>query len=339
MRTFVLALLLPTPALAQVLTIDGACPGLIDLEVTGALPGTDVALVAARGPGAAVFPGGPCADVRSGLADPLRLLTSVRTPDGTVSLSPTVGGGACGASVVAVDLETCIVSAPAVIGAGVGGGFTAVDSRARAFGGPWTLHRVDVDAGVVVPVAEIEVGVTRITYTPEGRLVGLTAEDPPRLVAIDPDTGAFTPLLTTTFPFGHGSGIAWADGALWGWSEGGDHLVAFDLDAGTDTPLDVGLGTAANCIFTGADGTLYDVNGGAVYEVDTVGLVSTYVGAIDGFADGGAKTNGCTLHDGELYMNADFAPHLYRVDLATLTATATGIDLPEHVNGIASGRP
>ncbi|MFT4625694.1 MAG: hypothetical protein ACI8PZ_004365 [Myxococcota bacterium] len=111
---FPLALLLSSQALAGGLTLDltGACPGPLELDVVGATRGASIAVLAGAGAGSTPIAGGPCADVDSTLAGPLRLFGPVRDPDGDgrYLLTPRVPDAACDRSFVVVDLASCEVS-------------------------------------------------------------------------------------------------------------------------------------------------------------------------------------------------------------------------------------
>lgn len=110
-----LLIALLAPALAgggPVLTVGGACPGRLSLDISGVTPGGQVVLLTSAADGAATIPGGPCVDAMSGLAGPLSWYGPFRDADadGAVRLGPTVGGGVCGLRFAAVDLSSCGVS-------------------------------------------------------------------------------------------------------------------------------------------------------------------------------------------------------------------------------------
>ncbi len=94
------------------LTVVGACPGPLTLEVTGAAPQSRVGFLGARSAGASEVPGGaPCAGTGLGLASPLRALgLGTADGDGVAVLSFDAPAGACGAVAQAIDLTTCKVS-------------------------------------------------------------------------------------------------------------------------------------------------------------------------------------------------------------------------------------
>jgi hypothetical protein len=109
-----LALAVAPAALAQSLTLSGACPGPVDITVTGVTPGASVIIVAGSGVGSTPIPAGGCAGVDTGLDGPLRKFGPLRDADrdGVVNIRPTIPRDVCGQMLVAVDSESCGVSAP-----------------------------------------------------------------------------------------------------------------------------------------------------------------------------------------------------------------------------------
>jgi hypothetical protein len=114
------ALLVPAQAHAQSLRITGACPGPIDIEVSGMVPGSRAALLYTPfGTGLSVLPDSGCAGTVMDLAS-LRYATTIHDGDGdgVAVVRPTLGPSACGATVQAVDLGSCGTSNTAVVGGG-----------------------------------------------------------------------------------------------------------------------------------------------------------------------------------------------------------------------------
>jgi hypothetical protein len=93
------------------LTIGGACPGAMTIDITGVSAGAPWALLLSGTEGAAVLPGGPCAGTVSGLGD-IRLGTrGVADAFGTAALSRPVPPDACGLNLQALDLSRCAAGA------------------------------------------------------------------------------------------------------------------------------------------------------------------------------------------------------------------------------------
>lgn len=111
--------LIPTAALAggPAVTVDGLCPGPVDLEIMGVTPGSTVAILKGDGPGSDLIPGGPCAGIRSGL-DGLAYVTSLRDSDGDgmIRLRPSLPAPACSQSIQVIDVEGCVVSTVTPLG-------------------------------------------------------------------------------------------------------------------------------------------------------------------------------------------------------------------------------
>ncbi len=88
------------------LTRTGACPGTITLMVAGATPGRGVAI--AYGPaGSYTLTIPPCVGLVLDISSPTLGRILQADAAGAASLTFTVGGGACGVTVQAVDLATC----------------------------------------------------------------------------------------------------------------------------------------------------------------------------------------------------------------------------------------
>ena len=118
MRALIPVLLaLPGLASAQVTaSVDGECGGPISMEVSGLTPGGIVHVVTADELGDNTVPAGVCAGTDLGLG---RLGTSVSmtaSPEGTLSVAPTIPDVACGRNVIFFDAATCTRSDPARMG-------------------------------------------------------------------------------------------------------------------------------------------------------------------------------------------------------------------------------
>jgi hypothetical protein len=95
---------------APVLDITGTCPGTVDVRAMELTPNGAVAVLTGSGQGNDVIPAGPCAGVRSDLSGlAFRGLFSANG-NGVLSLSPSLGGGVCGAGVQILDVATCTLT-------------------------------------------------------------------------------------------------------------------------------------------------------------------------------------------------------------------------------------
>ena len=131
-----LALTLPAVALATpTLSVSGACPGPLTIDITDVTPGAAVTLLYSPGLGADRIPAGSCEDVATGLS-PLRRLTTTRDADrdGRVRLTPTAPDAACGVHLQALDGSDCSLSSVETIGA------AAPDSCRLVAGILWCFH-------------------------------------------------------------------------------------------------------------------------------------------------------------------------------------------------------
>ena len=114
-----LALLLSLSAHAIDLSAAGACGDDVRLEVSDATPGDRIVFMLGTGPGDSVVPVGRCAGTDTGL-DLDRPGPVVRTDrSGGFVLDWAMPEGLCGQSLAVLDMSTCDVSDPVVLGAPV----------------------------------------------------------------------------------------------------------------------------------------------------------------------------------------------------------------------------
>jgi len=98
------------PPVGPALTVGGTCPGTVDVRGSNLTPGASVAVLTGAGPGNDVIPAGPCAGLQSDLSGlAFRGLFSANG-NGILSLSPTLGGGVCGAGVQLLDVASCTLT-------------------------------------------------------------------------------------------------------------------------------------------------------------------------------------------------------------------------------------
>ena len=84
------------PAIGPVLSLFGACPGTVSLELSNATPNGRLGLGWGTSEGSVTLPSGPCAGTEIGLADPTLLMVLTADPEGNISFDQNVGAGACG---------------------------------------------------------------------------------------------------------------------------------------------------------------------------------------------------------------------------------------------------
>ena len=92
------------------LVVAGACPGGVSVSLTGATPEGQVAFGWGTGEGRFTLPAGLCFGAEIGLADPHRLIVLTADPSGAISRNETLGAGACGRLLQALDVATCTPS-------------------------------------------------------------------------------------------------------------------------------------------------------------------------------------------------------------------------------------
>ena len=93
------------------LQVDGACPGFVSIEVTGAALLQRVALVFGPLEGTATVPVGPCSGTELGLASPRLLARPDSNALGRAALTFDVPAGACAGWLQVLDEATCRTSA------------------------------------------------------------------------------------------------------------------------------------------------------------------------------------------------------------------------------------
>jgi len=91
----------------------GSCPGAADILLRGFTPRAQVVLASGSSAGRTVLPGGPCRGTALGISQASTVGTFRTNADGDLRLSPHLPAGVCGQYVQAVDLTSCVVSAPA----------------------------------------------------------------------------------------------------------------------------------------------------------------------------------------------------------------------------------
>ncbi len=107
-----LAATLAAASPAMLVTGD-ACPGEVDVAVTGLTPGGQVAFLTGASVGSDPLPMGFCDGMISGLAGPgLVFVTTDADGDGALSFRPSLPESACDRQVVVVDRTSCTASAP-----------------------------------------------------------------------------------------------------------------------------------------------------------------------------------------------------------------------------------
>lgn len=93
----------PGPAVS----FSGTCPGVVNVVITGATPGGNVAAVQGTGLGAFTNPSAPCAGLNLDMTGPSLVQTLTADASGNVTLSPSLPAGFCGELFQIVDITTC----------------------------------------------------------------------------------------------------------------------------------------------------------------------------------------------------------------------------------------
>ena len=131
---------LPGPGVGALsLAVSGDCPGLLDVEVDGALPGATLLLAWSPEAGSSTISGGPCGGTPVDLATPTVLLELVADGAGQASAAVVAPEQACGYVFQLLDTASCAASNVVALG-----GMELVESH-NGFGRllPYEIFQVD----------------------------------------------------------------------------------------------------------------------------------------------------------------------------------------------------
>jgi len=107
----VLGLAFTTSALAApTISVGGACPGIVDILLTGATANGSTALITGTAGGNTVLAAGPCAGTAVPLGAAKVRSTANADALGERDIHPNLGAGACNSSAVWIDNTTCTMS-------------------------------------------------------------------------------------------------------------------------------------------------------------------------------------------------------------------------------------
>lgn len=95
-----------------VMAVSGSCPGTVEVDVTGATPGGQVAVLFARGTGGREIPcGNHCGGKQLGLGAGTRLVrTAIADNQGMAHITGNAPAGACSGYLQVLDIESCVMS-------------------------------------------------------------------------------------------------------------------------------------------------------------------------------------------------------------------------------------
>ena len=332
--TWILALALPAFAGGgPTLSVDGACPGDLDISITGGTPGADFVVFSGTERGSDAIPYGRCAGAVTGLSGGRY---GFRAPDvdgdGAMSFSPYAPSGACGQFLQVLDTTTCALSAAVEIGAaGPAGDLYLADGRSS----PGNLYAVDVGTGEVTTIAPLTNSYTGLTFDDAGNLFGTTGCFSSEIYQIDPVTGEESYI---------GDDPEGCEGSL---GFDGTYLVSYEED-GCWAQIDKvsGATIASDC---GASDTYYGQGlsrdaSGTLWALGTIDywtwdgsdfsvLAYSYDAGLQDSSDGG----GATWHDGSVIRVENGA--LWMIDPVAGTSVDMGIAVSEGIDAIASATP
>ena len=197
-----------------------------------------------------------------------------------------------------------------------------------------SFHFIDVDAGTSTYVADLEFALTGLSFDSDGVLWGIEANgvSASRIVQVDPETGTFTHISTTSVGI-QPSAFAWhSDGILYGWTESGDDLVTIDPWSGAVSVQDSGIGTYDNCAAT-IDGQWIMKVATSFYNFGASPTGGSWVGMSSGLP-WTSSGNGCAELDGYFYMGRGDT-NLWRCDVWAASCTDTGIWIDDGIDALA----
>ncbi|MFT4621729.1 MAG: hypothetical protein ACI8PZ_000381 [Myxococcota bacterium] len=334
MRYIVLAALsLPAAALAApTLTLSGACPGVIDIDIAGLTPGGEMTLLFSGGEGADVLPAGACSGLATGLS-PIRF--GLRAPDvdgdGTMSFGPSVPEGACGTHVQILDPATCELSPVRTLGEADAPGDLIYGAVGECSGG--NLYSLDTTTGEETVVCGLSNGYSGLAFDDAGNLFGAADTcSGGDLWSIDIDT--CTETLHTALALGE-TGLAFANGLLYFVDTS---TTTHEIDPVSGASVDLGFSSASCCaadIAGDADGTMWYADSGIV-----IGFVDLASGAKADLWSFAEARQGITFHNGMLVGLNGGCAELFGMNTVDGSTTPLGVAFSDcSLDAIASPTP
>ena len=215
-------------------------------------------------------------------------------------------------------------------------GLVAAEGRNGAGNG---FYQIDLEAGTVTLLGSGS-SYTALAYSETGELYGYEAGGRENLLFVNPLTGENEEGPVTGYA--HWSGMTVLDGLVYHWSERGDNLHTMDADSGEESDGFLYGSSYNHCIAADTDGNMYRIAGSSLYALDYEGGFETSLGGISGITDTGGGSS-CTFHDGQLLFltgGRGIYSKLYTIDIPSLTATDTGIEMPSNnFDALASPTP
>ena len=327
-------LCLPAAALAApTLTLSGACPGVIDIDIAGLTPSGEMMLLFSGGEGADALPAGACAGTPTGLS-PIRF--GLRAPDvdgdGAMAFSPDVPGGACGKHVQILDTATCELSPVRTLGEG---GPVPGDLIYAAVGecGSGGLYSLDTSTGEEVRMCDLANGYSGLAFDAAGNLFGASDVcSGGNLWSIDIDTCEET---VVTALFEAETGLGFANGLLYFVDTG---TTTHEIDPVSGAAVNLGFSSASCCaadIAADADGTMWYADSGS--GIGVVDLTSGSKTPVHSFSE---ARQGITFHNGMLVGLNGGCAEIFALNTVDGAVTPMGVAFSDcSLDAIASPTP
>jgi hypothetical protein len=180
---------------------------------------------------------------------------------------------------------------------------------------------------------------TSAAIGPDGALYAGESDWSPDIIRMDRETGDVESIAYLSGSwYGKAKGMFTYMDQMYLYNTDDSNLWAFDHLTGdiTDTGFDIGY-WRRSCFAVSPDNVVYMLTYDDLYTIDMSDGSYTYLGFVSGAPY--SRGAGCTFHEGELLaIRGEYSTkQLYKINIDTMTAEATGVDVNDETDGIASG--
>ena len=180
---------------------------------------------------------------------------------------------------------------------------------------------------------------TSAAIGPDGALYAGESDWSPDIIRMDRETGDVESIAYLSGAwYGKATGMFTYMGQMYLYNKDDSNLWTLDHETGdvADTGFDVGFWRRA-CFAVSPDNVVYLLTYDDLYTIDMADGSYTYLGYV-----GGSPSNrgaGCTFYNGEFWaIRGEYSTkQLYTINIDTMSVEATGIDVNDETDGIASG--
>jgi hypothetical protein len=180
---------------------------------------------------------------------------------------------------------------------------------------------------------------TSATIGPDGALYAGESDWSPDIIRMDRETGEAESIAYLSGAwYGKATGMFTYMDQIYVYNKEDSNLWTLDHETGdyADTGFDVGYWRRA-CFAVSPDNIVYLLTYDDLYTIDMSDGSYTYLGYVSGAPY--SRGAGCTFHEGELIaIRGEYATkQLYKINIDTMSVEATGVDVHDDTDGIASG--